>query len=57
MYELKRLTINDKEIIKDLFVSVFTKEPWNDDWSDTDQLNAYIEDLAGKCNSLRYITD
>ena len=54
MYELKRLTINDKEIIKDLFVSVFTKEPWNDDWSDATQLDLYITDLVGQGYSLTY---
>ena len=27
-------------------------EPWNDDWSDEKQLNAYIADLTGQSNSL-----
>ena len=42
MYTLKRLDINDKEEIKEVFVSVFTKEPWCDDWSDKEQLDMYI---------------
>ena len=50
--ELKELSINDIEMIKSLFVSVFTKEPWNDDWSDEKQLHAYIMDLTGNQNSL-----
>ena len=43
-----------RKLMTDFFYNVFTKEPWNDEWSDTDQLNAYIEDLAGKCNSLSF---
>ena len=30
----------------------FSNEPWNDDWSDTEQLNAYISDLTGQSCSL-----
>ena len=54
MLNLKRLTIKDKEIITDVFTSVFTKEPWNDDWSDTNQLDMYINDLCGQSYSLTY---
>ena len=54
MLKLKRLTIKDKEIITDVFTSVFTKEPWNDDWSDTNQLDMYINDLVGQGYSLTY---
>ena len=54
MLNLKRLTIKDKEIITDVFTSVFTKEPWNDDWSDTNQLDMYINDLVGQGYSLTY---
>ena len=54
MFELKRLNINDKEAIKEVFVSVFTKEPWNDDWSDKEQLDLYITDLIGQGYSLTY---
>ena len=49
---LRELTVSDREIIAGLFVRVFTAEPWNDDWSDSDQLNAYIGDLIGQNNSL-----
>ena len=49
---LKQLSIDDKEAIKDLFISVFTGEPWNDDWSDSKQLDQYLEDLCGQGYSL-----
>ena len=54
MLELKRLSIKDKEIITDVFTSVFTKAPWNDDWSDKAQLDMYINDLVGQGYSLTY---
>lgn len=54
MYELKRLSLDEKEIIKEVFVSVFTKKPWNDDWSDKEQLDMYITDLIGQGYSLTY---
>ena len=54
MYTLKRLSINDKEAIKEVFVGVFTKEPWYDDWSDKEQLDMYICDLVGQGYSLAY---
>ncbi len=50
--ELKKLTVQDRDIITDLFRDVFTHEPWNDDWSDGAQLDAYIGDLTGQRNSL-----
>ena len=54
MYTIKRLSIEDKEIIKEVFVGVFTKEPWYDDWSDEEQLDMYINDLVGQGYSLTY---
>ena len=51
---LRRLSIDDKEAIKVLFTGVFTREPWNDDWSDSKQLDLYIEELCGQSNSLTY---
>ena len=52
--ELRRLSPADKDIITELFLSVFTEEPWNDDWSDAAQLSAYIDDLTGNRNSLTF---
>lgn len=50
--ELRELTIRDRELITQLFTDVFTSEPWNDDWSDAAQLDAYISDLTGQAYSL-----
>lgn len=54
MLNLKRLSINDKEIIKKLFTGVFTIAPWYDDWSDAAQLDMCITDLIGQKYSLTY---
>lgn len=53
-YIIGELSINDIESIKALFLSVFTIEPWNDDWSDENQLNLYMDDLVNQSNSLTY---
>ena len=45
MAELVELSIKDIEKIKALFKSVFTIEPWNDNWSDEEQLDNYIRDI------------
>lgn len=50
--ELKRLSLADRERISALFCDVFTHAPWHDDWSDPEQLNAYIDDLVGQRCSL-----
>lgn len=50
----KRLDESDSDVIRKLFVNVFTKEPWNDDWSDENQLRLYIHDLIGQDNSLTF---
>lgn len=52
MIELRVLGMKEIEQIKVFFAEVFTKEPWNDDWSDQNQLHAYIMDLIGNVNSL-----
>lgn len=52
--ELRELSINEIEMIKRFFAAVFTQEPWNDDWSDEEQLHAYIMDLIGNRNSLAF---
>ncbi len=54
MYRVERIGMAQAESIKSLFVSVFTAEPWNDDWSDTRQLAQYIDDLIGQRSSLTY---
>ena len=51
---VKQLGEREAAIIRELFVSVFTKEPWYDDWSDENQLQLYIHDLIGQSNSLTF---
>ena len=53
-YVLRKLDTNNFETIKNFFVDVFTKEPWNDDWSNEEQLNGYIMDLIGNVNFYGY---
>lgn len=53
-YFIKELDESAAAVIKELFVSVFTDEPWNDDWSDKNQLDLYIHDLIGQSNSLTF---
>ena len=53
-YCFKRLDESYADSITELFVSVFTREPWNDDWSDKSRLQLYIHDLIGQNNSLTF---
>lgn len=50
--ELIKLELTNKDEVKNFFRDVFTKEPWNDDWSNEEQLENYIVDLIGNRNSL-----
>lgn len=54
MPEIKELTIEKIDIIKSFFKDVFMREPWNDDWSDDEQLHQYITDIIGNQNSLAF---
>ncbi len=38
----------------ELFRDVFSRAPWNDDWSDPDTLRAYLTDITGNPNSLSF---
>lgn len=53
-YRFRRIGTREFSQIKALFTSVFTREPWNDDWSDEEQLDLYLNDLIGQSNSLTY---
>lgn len=53
-YEFKKIGMAELEVIKRIFTDVFTVEPWNDDWSDHNQLYLYLSDLIGQNNSLTY---
>ncbi|HFI0150750.1 TPA: GNAT family N-acetyltransferase [Streptococcus suis] len=50
--ELKELYSSDMEMVKQLFLSVFCQEPWNDDWSDQEQLDRYLGDLLSHPRAL-----
>ncbi|HFI0453067.1 TPA: GNAT family N-acetyltransferase [Streptococcus suis] len=50
--ELKELYSSDMEMVKQLFLSVFSQEPWNDDWSDEEQLDRYLGDLLSHPRAL-----
>ena len=54
MTQLKTLTLDNIEEIKAVYKEIFTKEPWNDDWSNDEQLTLYITELIGNKNSLTY---
>lgn len=53
-YNFKKIGTDEIEIIKKLFISVFTIDPWNDAWSDLKQLHMYLLDLIDQNNSLTY---
>ena len=38
----------------ELYKNAFAGEPWNDDWSDPEQLTEYIRDIACCFNSLNF---
>lgn len=42
--EIRELGLEQTEEIKRLMVEIFSKEPWNDMWADT-QLHAYVLEL------------
>lgn len=50
--KLKELSVKDAESIKTVIAETFSREPWNDDWSDPIQFHSYILDLIGNPNSL-----
>lgn len=55
MLVVKKIPLStDFDKVKSLFLSVFSKEPWNDKWDDLDQLDMYIKELTTAFNSLSY---
>ncbi len=46
--ELRELTRENRTEIAELFLSVFTAEPWNDDWSDGSQFDAYLNEFIDR---------
>lgn len=52
MLTLREFCMDEIENVKAFYRAVFTGEPWNDDWSDDNQLHQYILDMMGNRNSL-----
>lgn len=52
MIEIRIIGAQNINEIKCMFKEVFMNEPWNDDWSNEEQLNKYILDIIGNPNSL-----
>lgn len=50
-FEVRELTPTERSMAQQLFVSVFSKEPWKDDWSEESQLQQYMSDLMDNNNS------
>lgn len=50
--EIRKLNTDSIEEIKFIIKEAFSREPWNDDWTDENQFHAYILDLIGNPNSL-----
>lgn len=42
--EIRELTVANIDDIKAVILETFSKEPWNDDWSDGQQFHLYILD-------------
>ena len=53
-YVFRQIGPEELNGIRELFTAVFTQAPWNDDWSDTEQLDRLLLDLVGQSNSLTY---
>lgn len=53
-YGFRKLESDSLELAKELFAGVFCAEPWNDDWSDPQQLHLYMVDLMGQAGSLTF---
>ena len=52
--ELRKLDPEKIDEIKDLFVSVYSGEPWNENWSDRKLLDEYFRELTEVRHSLNY---
>ncbi|MBP0969068.1 MAG: GNAT family N-acetyltransferase [Oscillospiraceae bacterium] len=51
---VRKIGSEEKEQVKEVFLPVFTDEPWYDDWSDPEQLDLYLMDLMGQGYSLAF---
>ena len=51
---IKEMSSKDLAEMKTLFRSVFSSPPWNEDWSDEQQLDEYLKDLIEVRGSLLF---
>ncbi len=51
--DIRELSMDHIAAVRKLMLSIFTKPPWNDVWTDA-QLRAYISELMGNPNSLSF---
>lgn len=50
--EVKKICTDNIEEIKFIIKDTFSREPWNDNWTDEQQFHSYILDLIDNKNSL-----
>ena len=53
--EVKQLNRIYYEEMKQIFVDVFSAEPWNDKWVDDAQVDSYLKDLTDYGNTLSFV--
>lgn len=52
--EIRELKMQDSKDVEGMMLKIFSVEPWNDDWSDREQLRQYVQELMGNRNSLSF---
>lgn len=40
--EIRELKMQDSKDVEGMMLKIFSVEPWNDDWSDREQLRQYV---------------
>ncbi|HEX2952379.1 MAG TPA: GNAT family N-acetyltransferase [Bacillota bacterium] len=53
--ELRRFNDGDIDECTTLFLSVFSKEPWNDQWSSFDHAKTYLSEIVGSPGFLGFV--
>ncbi len=51
--EIRELNVNNIDDIKNAILNIFSKDPWNDTWTE-EQLHLYVLDLIENKNSLSF---
>jgi len=52
---IEKLKKKDYQEMKNIFLEVFSHEPWFDKWEDEKQLNSYLHELTDNNNSLSLV--